>query len=97
MRPAACAFRSCGSGNQVPLSVADVCSSDLARRGLQQTQRQFERQRLRLHVLRLAGGVAEREIRKQKARRGGEFDDVLGAPHDDGGDPVGLEMTRHQS
>src|SRR5215212_7532765 len=36
-------------------------------RGLQQPQRQFERQRLRLHVLRLARGIAERKIRKQEA------------------------------
>jgi hypothetical protein len=25
IRPAACAFNSCGSGNQLPLSVAEVC------------------------------------------------------------------------
>ena len=65
--------------------------------GLQKPQRQFERQRLRGHIMRLAGGVAEREIRKQEARHGGMFDDVLGAPHHDGGDAIGLEMTRHQS
>ena len=64
--------------------------------GLQQPQRQFERQRLRLHVMRLAGGVAEREIRKQEARRGRVFDDILGATHDDGGDAIGLEVTRYQ-
>src|SRR5437879_3195099 len=38
-----------------------------AGRRLQQAQRQLERERLRLDVIRLAGGVAEREIVEQEA------------------------------
>ncbi len=67
-----------------------------ARRGLQQPQRQFERQRLRGDVVRLAGGIAEREIREQEARHGGVLDDVLGAAHHHGRNAVGFEMPRHQ-
>ena len=36
------------------------------------------------------------QIRKQKARRGGVFDDIPGAAHHDGGNTIGFEMTRHQ-
>ena len=46
--------------------------------------------------MRLAGGIAERKIREQKARRGGVLDDILGAAHHDGGNAIGFEMTRHQ-
>src|SRR5581483_2117948 len=45
----------------------------------EQAERQLKRQRLRVDVMRLAGGIAEREVGEQKARHRGMLDDVLGA------------------
>src|SRR5215813_12106492 len=35
---------------------------------LQKSEREFKRQRLRIDIMRLAGGVAEREVAEQEAR-----------------------------
>jgi hypothetical protein len=63
---------------------------------LQQTERQFKRQRLRGHIMRLAGGVAQREVREQEARHGSVLDDVLGAAHHHGRNAACFEMARNQ-
>ena len=53
-------------------------------------------ERLRLGIVRLAGRVTQREIRKQEARHGRVLDDILGAPHHDGGNAVGFEVAGNE-
>src|SRR4029079_15979836 len=48
-------------------------------------------------LVRLAAGIAEREIAEQEARRAGPFDDVLGGPHDHRRDAVSFEVSGDQT
>ena len=64
---------------------------------LQHMEREVERRGLRGRIVRLAGGVAEREVAEQEARHAGMFHDVLGAAHDHGRDAGGLEMARDEA
>src|SRR6202051_3081224 len=62
---------------------------------LQQAQRQLCCQRLRADILRLAGEIAEREVREQEARHRRMLDDILGAAHHHGGNAACLEVARN--
>jgi len=62
-------------------------------------QRQFKCQRLRPEIMRLAGGITQREVIEQKARHSRVLDDVLGhiTPHHHGRNAAGFEVAGNQT